>query len=101
MKFKQAAILTSLGLGLVGVGAIGGASFSRSGSVAMAAPAEDKHPHMHEAMKSLEEARRHMLDASDTYHGHRVKAVEHTEMAMDEIAEALGEKAPEHHKFKE
>jgi len=101
MKFKQAAILESLGIGLVGAGAIGGAKLSHNGSTAMAAPAEDKHLHMHEAMRSLEEARKHMLEASDHYQCHRVKGVEHTAMAMDEIAAALGEKAPEHHKFKD
>jgi uncharacterized Fe-S center protein len=98
MKFKQAAILSTLGVALVGAGAYGGATLSsRNNATALA---EEKHVHMHDAMKALEDARKHLLEATDHYEGHRVKAVEHTEMAMDEIATALGEKAPEHHKFK-
>ena len=96
MKLKQAAILTSLGLGLVGIGAVGGATLTR-GSAAIGAPADDKHPHMHDAMRALEDARKHLEEASDTYKGHRLKAHELVEQAMDEVAEGIGEKAPEHH----
>jgi hypothetical protein len=98
MKLKQAAILTSLGLGLVGIGAVGGATLSRS--AAIGAPAEDKHPHMHNAMRALEDARKNLEEASDTYKGHRLKAHEHVEAAMDEIAAGVDEIAPEHHHVK-
>ena len=98
MTLKQVAILSSLGLGLVGIGAVGGATLSHNGSVAMAADEkENKHPHMHDAMKALEDARKHLEEASDTYKGHRLKAHELVEQAMDEVAEGIGEKAPEHH----
>ena|SRR5437763_9338056 len=102
MKLKQAAILSALGLGLVGAGAIGGATLSsHNGSMAMAADEKDKHIHMHAALHALEDARKHLEESNDVYHGHRVKAFEHVEAAMDEIATGLGEKAPEHHKIKE
>ena len=49
---------------------------------AAALPAE--HPHIHEALESMREAKHHLESAAHDYHGHRVKAIEHLDAAIHE-----------------
>lgn len=92
MLIRKIAILGGIGLGLVGAGAYGGATLANRGAVPLA---EDKHPHMHDALHDLEAARKHLEEASKDYGGHRLRALDFTNQAADEIYLAIGEKAPE------
>ncbi len=47
-----------------------------------AMPAE--HPHIHEALMSMREAKHHLETAAHDFHGHRVKAIEHLDQAIHE-----------------
>jgi len=48
-----------------------------------------KHPRLHEAMRSLEVAKKHLEAAPKEFGGHRVKAIEHINQAMEEVRAAL------------
>jgi hypothetical protein len=49
----------------------------------------DRDPEIHEAMKALETAKRHLEGAQHDFGGHRVKALEHVNQAIDQLKEAL------------
>jgi len=51
-------------------------------AAAAALPAE--HPHIHEALESMREAKHHLETAAHDFHGHRVKAIEHLDQAIHE-----------------
>ncbi len=60
--------------------------------VVVAAPApqrQERHPEIHAAIRNLEEARSHLEAAAHDFGGHRVKAIEHTNKALEECREAL------------
>jgi hypothetical protein len=54
-----------------------------------------KHPRLHEAMRSLEVAKKHLEAAPHDFGGHRTKAIEHINAALEECRAAL-EYAKEH-----
>lgn len=49
-------------------------------AVAMPAP----HPHIHEALESMHAAKHHLETAVPDFHGHRLKAIEHLNKAIEE-----------------
>jgi hypothetical protein len=58
----------------------------------VAAPVPDPqehHPHIRAALHNLEEARAQLEAAAHDFGGHRVKALEHTNKAIEECREAL------------
>jgi Spy/CpxP family protein refolding chaperone len=58
-------------------------AFSSAAPVA-AAPKPAVHPHIHEGLVGMREAKRHLELAVDEFHGHRAKAIEHLDMAIKE-----------------
>lgn len=42
------------------------------------------HPHIHEALESMRGAKHELETAEHDFHGHRVKAIEHLDMAIHE-----------------
>lgn len=42
------------------------------------------HPHVHESVEAMREAKRHMEMAEGEFRGHRAKAIEHLNMAIHE-----------------
>jgi hypothetical protein len=46
-------------------------------------------PHMQAALQALEEAKRHLLEASHDKGGHRVKALKLTEEAIEHVKEGI------------
>jgi hypothetical protein len=42
------------------------------------------HPHVHEALEAMRDAKRHLETADHDFHGHRVKAIEHLSRAIRE-----------------
>ena len=54
---------------------------------AFAAPALPPHPHIHEAVEAMREAKHHLDAAEGDFHGHRHKAIEHLDMAIHEAEE--------------
>ena len=51
--------------------------------------AEEDHPHIEAAIKSLEDAKHHLETAAHDFGGHRAKALDHTQQALNECREAL------------
>jgi hypothetical protein len=49
----------------------------------------ERHPEIRAAIRNLEEARGHLQAAAHDFGGHRVKALEHTNKAIEECREAL------------
>jgi hypothetical protein len=71
-----------------------GASSKTSGVIpvaaaapALVAPAMPPHPHIHEAVEAMHEAKHHLDAAEGDFHGHRHKAIEHLDMAIHEAEE--------------
>ncbi|MGD1154259.1 MAG: hypothetical protein ABSA41_00335 [Terriglobia bacterium] len=59
---------------------------------AVAAPApepQERHPEIRAAIRNLEEAKGHLEAGAHDFGGHRVKALEHTNKALEECREAL------------
>jgi hypothetical protein len=46
---------------------------------------------IHQAIRSLEEAKHHLEITEDEFHGHRVRAIEHVNRALEECHKALEE----------
>jgi hypothetical protein len=61
--------------------------------VAAAAPAPvapavmPPHPHIHEGLEAMRDAKHHLESAEGDFHGHRHKAIEHLDMAIHEAEE--------------
>ena len=53
------------------------------------AAAPQRYPEMHIALHHLEQARDALTNAAHDFKGHRVKALEHTSKAIDEVNKAL------------
>ncbi|HET9409384.1 MAG TPA: hypothetical protein VFO39_19235 [Candidatus Sulfotelmatobacter sp.] len=53
-------------------------------AAAVAMPAEDPHPHIHQALESMRAAKHHLETAAHDFEGHRVKAIEHLDQAIKE-----------------
>jgi predicted lipid-binding transport protein (Tim44 family) len=85
--FVTVILLLSTTLSLQGAFAQGGGT--------MQAPAKPKmadthtHPEIHQAMQALENAKKHLEGAVKDYGGHKAKAIDHVDQAMNELREAL------------
>ena len=44
----------------------------------------DQHPHIHEALEAMRNAKHHLETAAHDFEGHRVKAIEHLDAAIHE-----------------
>jgi hypothetical protein len=53
-------------------------------AAAMAAPVPEEHPHIHEALEAMRNAKQHLETAAKDFEGHRVKAIEHLDQAIHE-----------------
>jgi hypothetical protein len=51
--------------------------------------AREAHPHIEAAMKALEQAKGQLEHAAHDFGGHRVKALEHVNQALQECRDAL------------
>jgi hypothetical protein len=49
-----------------------------------AAATPEEHPHIHEALEAMRNAKHHLETAEHDFHGHRVKAIEHLNQAIHE-----------------
>jgi len=56
---------------------------------AAASPAPQRHPRIEAAIHHLEEARQELAAAPAEFHGHRAKAIEHVDRALQECRRAL------------
>jgi hypothetical protein len=48
------------------------------------APLPPPHPHIHEALEAMRNAKHHLESAEHDFDGHRVKAIEHLDQAIHE-----------------
>ena len=55
----------------------------------MGGAGKEDHPHIEAAMKALENAKHQLETAAQDFSGHRAKALEHVNQALDECREAL------------
>lgn len=51
---------------------------------AAALPAPPPHPHITEALESMHAAKHHLETAATDFHGHRLEAIKHLDMAIHE-----------------
>lgn len=51
---------------------------------AAALPTPEPHPHITEALESMRAAKHHLETAAHDFHGHRVEAIKHLDMAIHE-----------------
>jgi hypothetical protein len=59
-------------------------------SEAKAAPPEEKHPVIHQALQQLRSTREILVrEAAHDFHGHRVAAIKHIDAAIEELELAL------------
>jgi hypothetical protein len=49
-----------------------------------AAATPEEHPHIHEALEAMRNAKHELETAAHDFHGHRVKAIEHLDQAIHE-----------------
>ncbi|HEY1922555.1 MAG TPA: hypothetical protein VGG44_07290 [Tepidisphaeraceae bacterium] len=52
---------------------------------------DDRYPHMRHALRDLHTARETLLEAEPRFKGHRDKAIEHVDQAIQECEDALAE----------
>ncbi len=57
----------------------------------------EHHPEIHHAMHALENAKTDLEKAKHDFGGHRTKALEHVNAALDELKQALAYREEEHH----
>jgi len=50
---------------------------------------KEEHPNLKAAREKLLEAKKHLVEAADDFGGHKLKAIEHIDAALKEIAEAI------------
>jgi hypothetical protein len=55
----------------------------------MSGPGKEDHPHIEAAMKALENAKHQLETAAHDFDGHRVKAIDHVNQALEECHAAL------------
>lgn len=51
---------------------------------AVASPVPEMHPHIHEGLEAMRAAKHHLEQAAHDFDGHRMKAIEHLDMAIHE-----------------
>ena len=50
---------------------------------------KEEHPNLKAAREKLLGAKKHLIEAPDDFGGHKLKAIEHIDAALKEIAEAI------------
>ncbi len=60
-----------------------------TGAPSPAAQGGERHPEIRAAIRHLEQARDNLQRAAHDFHGHRAKALEHTNHAIEECQKAL------------
>lgn len=50
----------------------------------VASPVPEAHPHIHEGLEAMRAAKHHLEQAAHDFDGHRMKAIEHLDMAIHE-----------------
>jgi hypothetical protein len=60
-------------------------------AVPAATPAPPPHPHIAEGLEAVRNAKHHLEAATDNFHGHRAKAIEHLDMAIHEAEVCMQE----------
>jgi hypothetical protein len=84
-----ATVLITLALSAAAAGPKAPAQPATSAAAAAPVPSaaavpEEKHPHIHEGLEAMREAKRQMEAAASEYHGHRAKSIEHLNQAIHE-----------------
>ena len=51
---------------------------------AVPVPTPEPHPHIHEALEAMRNAKHHLETAEHDFHGHRLEAIKHLDMAIHE-----------------
>jgi hypothetical protein len=82
-RFRTLALVSVLTLGVAGLG------IAASTTAPATQPGEERHPLIHKALHDLREAKVALTDAKHDYDGHRVKALEATDVAIKECELAL------------
>lgn len=55
----------------------------------MKSEGKEEHPHIEAAIKALETAKQHLQTATHDFDGHRAKALDHVNAALEECRDAL------------
>jgi hypothetical protein len=55
----------------------------------MKSEGKEEHPHIEAAIKALETAKQHLQTATHDFNGHRAKALDHVNAALEECRDAL------------
>lgn len=53
-------------------------------AAAAAAALPEPHPHIHEALEAMRNAKHHLETAEHDFHGHRLESIKHLDMAIHE-----------------
>jgi hypothetical protein len=73
------------------IGLLAAVSIAGAGMLFSSAPvARADQPHMHAALRALENAERELASADEDKGGHRAKALEHVRAALAEVHEGIG-----------
>jgi hypothetical protein len=56
-----------------------------------AAPVPERHPHIEQDLEAMRSAKHHLESAEHDFHGHRVKAIEHLDRAIQEAESCMRE----------
>ena len=76
--------------GLVLVLCLGvGGTMMWSGMDPVRAQEKERHPYIHAAIKDLKEARKELKEAAHDFGGHRVKAIEAVDTAIEQLEKCL------------
>ena len=92
MLLPLAGLLTLTGLGFVAANAQTpppAPSPTPGAPITPGKPGHERHPEMMKAMKSLEKAKADLQNAAKDYDGHRAKALQLTDQAIQEVKAAL------------
>jgi hypothetical protein len=80
------ALVLSLCLGVAGFGLW---SSTTPTGTAQAAEKKERHPHIHAAIKELKDAKKDLKEADHDFGGHRVKAIEAIDHAIEQLEKCL------------
>jgi hypothetical protein len=89
MNFMRTATRTLLLAACLSVAGVGLWTSTGGPPPANAQEKKERHPHIHAAIKELKEARRELKEADHDFGGHRVKAIEAIDHAIEQLEKAL------------
>jgi hypothetical protein len=79
-----AAILLAIAFPAAASGPRAGTPVVAAAAVPVVAAMPDRHPHVHESLEAMRNAKHHLEAASGDFHGHRARAIEHLDQAIHE-----------------